>query len=155
MNKFLKKIKEIGQHTSDIECILVVGSVATETNTIGSDLDIMIITANKSFLVQDKGFIEYFGIVIKSKIEYYGAYTSIRVWYQDENEIEFGMVDPSWIFLPLDSSTRKVLTEGCIRSSLIRNIIVKIYHFKKYIFFCKKYLRKLCIYYIILRQLVP
>lgn len=72
----------------------------------------MIITANKSFLVQDKSFIEYFGIVINSKIEYYGAYTSIRVWYQDENEIEFGMVDPSWISLPLDSGTRKVLTEG-------------------------------------------
>ena len=47
-----------------------------------------------------------------SKIEYYGACTSIRVWYQDENEIEFGMVDHSWISLPLDSGTRKVLTEG-------------------------------------------
>ena len=150
-----KKLKEIGQHTSDIECILIVGSVARGTNTIGSDLDIMIITANKSFLVQDKSFIRYFGIVINSKIEYYGACTSIRVWYQDENEIEFGIVDPSWISLTLDYGTRKVLTEGCIRSSLIRNIIVKIYHFKKYIFFCKKYLRKLCIYYIILRQLVP
>lgn len=97
----------------------------------------------------------YFGIVCNSKIECYGTCTSIRVWYQDENEIEFGIVDPSWISLTLDSGTRKVLTEGCIRSSLIRNIIVKIYHFKKYIFFCKKYLRKLCIYYIILRQLVP
>lgn len=150
-----KKLKEIGQHTSDIECILIVGSLARGTNTIGSDLDIMIITANKSFLVQDKSFIGYFGIVCNSKIECYRACTSIRVWYQDENEIEFGIVDPSWISLTLDSGTRKVLTEGCIRSSLIRNIIVKIYHFKKYIFFCKKYLRKLCIYYIILRQLVP
>ena len=110
--QFFKKLKEIGQHTSDIECILVVGSVVTETNTIGSDLDIMIISSNKSFLVHDKSFIEYFGIVINSKIEYYGAYTSIRVWYQDENEIEFGIVDPSWISLPLDSGTRKVLTEG-------------------------------------------
>ncbi|CDD50075.1 nucleotidyltransferase domain protein [Firmicutes bacterium CAG:308] len=87
--QIFKKLKEIGQHTSDIECILVVGSVATGTNTIGSDLDIMIITANKSFLVQDKSFIGYFGIVINSKIEYYRACTSIRVWYQDENEIEF------------------------------------------------------------------
>lgn len=111
INKFLK-IKEIDQHTSDIECILVVGSVARGTNTIGSDLDIMIITTNKSFLVQDKSFIEYFGIVINSKIEYYRACTSIRVWYQDENEIEFEIVDPSWISLPLDSGTRKVLTEG-------------------------------------------
>lgn len=107
-----KKLKEIGQNTSDIECILVVGSVAKETNTIGSDLDIMIITTNKSFLVQDKSFIEYFGIVCNSKIECYGTCTSIRVWYQDENEIEFGIVDPSWISLPFDFGTRKVLTEG-------------------------------------------
>lgn len=107
-----KKLKEIGQHTSDIECILIVGSVARGTNTIGSDLNIMIITTNKSFLVQDKSFIEYFGIVINSKIEYYRACTSIRVWYQDGNEIEFEIVDPSWISLPLDSGTRKVLTEG-------------------------------------------
>lgn len=49
-----KKLKEIGQHTSDIECILVVGSVAKETNTIGSDLDIMIISSNKSFLYKIK-----------------------------------------------------------------------------------------------------
>lgn len=150
-----KKLKEIGQHTSDIECILIVGSVARGTNIMGSDLDIMIISSNKSFLVHDKSFIEYFGIVCNSKIECYGICTSIRVWYQDENEIEFGIVDPSWISLTLDSGTKKVLTEGCIRSSLIRNIIVKIYHFKKYIIFCKKYLQKLCIYYIILRQLVP
>lgn len=72
----------------------------------------MIITTNKSFLVQDKSFIEYFGIVINSKIEYYRACTSIQVWYQDENEIEFEIVDPSWISLPLDSGTRKVLTGG-------------------------------------------
>lgn len=49
-----KKLKEIGQHTSDIDCILVVGSVAKETNTIGSDLDIMIISSNKSFLYKIK-----------------------------------------------------------------------------------------------------
>ena len=84
-----KKLKEIGQHTSDIDCILIVGSVAKGTNIIGSDLDIMIITTNKSFLVQDKSFIEYFEIVINSKIKYYRACTSIRVWYQDENEIAF------------------------------------------------------------------
>lgn len=31
-----KKLKEIGQHTSDIECILIVGSVARGTNIMGS-----------------------------------------------------------------------------------------------------------------------
>lgn len=129
-----KKLKEIGQHTSDIECILIVGSVAKGTNIIGSDLDIMIITTNKSFLVQDKSFIEYFEIVINSKIKYYRACTSIRVWYQDENEIAFWIVDPSWISLPFDSGTRKVLTEGykiiIDKKHYCQNLpLKKIYHF--------------------------
>lgn len=55
----------------------------------GLRLDIMIISSNKSFLVHDKSFMGYFRIVCNSKIEYYRACTSIRVWYQDENEIEF------------------------------------------------------------------
>lgn len=143
-----KKLKEIGQHTSDIECILIVGSVARGTNIMGSDLDIMIISSNKSFLVHDKSFIEYFGTVCNSKIECYGTCTPIRVWYQDENEIEFGIVDPSWISLTLDSGTKKVLTEGCIRSSLIRNIIVKFTTLKNISFFVKNTCEN-CVYIIL------
>lgn len=44
--------------------------------------------------------------------EYYGECTSVRVWYESGLEVEFGIVEPSWISLPLDNGTHKVLSDG-------------------------------------------
>ena len=41
-----------------------------------------------------------------------GACTSIRAWYNDGKEVEFGIVEPSWISTPLNSGTYKVLSDG-------------------------------------------
>lgn len=43
--------------------------------------------------------------------EEYGACTSIRVFYQNA-EIEYGLVDMTWIASPLDAGTRRVLEDG-------------------------------------------
>ena len=37
---------------------------------------------------------------------------ALRVWYKDGKEVEFGIVDPSWISIPLDAGTYKVLSDG-------------------------------------------
>ena len=34
------------------------------------------------------------------------------MWYGDGKEVEFGIVEPSWISIPLDSGTIKVLSDG-------------------------------------------
>ncbi len=52
------------------------------------------------------------GKVYRQQTEYYGACTSVRVWYEGGAEIEFGLVEPSWIALPLDEGTRRVLSDG-------------------------------------------
>lgn len=52
------------------------------------------------------------GVLKKRQTEYYGICTSIRVWYTDECEVEFGIVEPSWIENPLDAGTYKVLSDG-------------------------------------------
>ena len=48
----------------------------------------------------------------EQQTEYYGACTSIRVWYEDGREVEFGIVDPTWVSKPLDAGTHKVLSDG-------------------------------------------
>ena len=48
----------------------------------------------------------------KKQTGYYGACTSIRVWYKDGPEVEFGIVEPSWMSMPLDDGTHKVLSDG-------------------------------------------
>lgn len=112
LEKFFEELKEYAKNTSHIESIIVVGSYARGTNKENSDIDIVIITSNKTGMIADQKFVQKFGSVCKQQTEYYGACTSIRVWYKDGKEVEFGMVDPSWIARPLDCGTFKVLSDG-------------------------------------------
>lgn len=110
--EFISKLKEYAENSSHIESVLIVGSYARGTNKENSDIDIIIITSNKSEMVTEQLFTQAFGKVHKQQTEYYGACTSIRVWYGDGKEVEFGIVEPSWISIPLDSGTFKVLSDG-------------------------------------------
>ena len=90
----------------------MVGSYAKGTYIETSDIDLVIITSNKEEMLKNQEFINLFGDVNKSQIEYYGACTSIRVWYMDGKEVEIGIVDLTWIEKPLDKGTKKVLNDG-------------------------------------------
>ena len=116
---------EFSVNAPDIESAIIVGSYARGTNKENSDLDVVIITTNKAGMVAEQNFIQYFGEVHKKQTEYYGACTSIRVWYRNGLEVEFGIVEPSWIRKPLDDGTKKVLEDG------YKVILDKKYHFEK------------------------
>ena len=109
---FFDRLKEYAWNTPHIESIIMVGSYARGTNTESSDLDIVIITSNKPGMMATRDFTQKFGTVYKQQTEYYGACTSIRVWYKDGKEVEFGIVEPSWISMPLDTGTFQVLSDG-------------------------------------------
>ena len=109
---FFDKLKEYARKTSHIESIVVVGSYARGTNKENSDLDLVILTSNKPDMAANQDFVQDFGEVYKQQTEYYGACTSIRVWYKDGKEVEFGIVDPTWVSKPLDAGTHKVLSDG-------------------------------------------
>lgn len=110
--KFFNDLKEYAESTSHIESILIVGSYARGTNKENSDLDIVIITSNKSDMITKQDFTQEFGEVYKQQTEYYGACTSVRAWYSDGKEVEFGIVEPSWVAIPLDTGTYQVLSDG-------------------------------------------
>ncbi|HIT70590.1 MAG TPA: nucleotidyltransferase domain-containing protein [Candidatus Scatovivens faecipullorum] len=112
MKKMLKDIKQWAENEKQVESIIVVGSYARGTYKKTSDIDLVIITSNKKEMLKNQNFIKVFGDVNKSQIEYYGACTSIRVWYKDGKEVEFGIVNPTWIEKPLDNGTNKVLSDG-------------------------------------------
>lgn len=112
IKNFMNTLKDFSENNSYIESVIIVGSYARGTNKESSDLDIVIITPNKSEMIRNQDFVQVFGEVYQKQTECYGACTSIRVWYKSGQEVEFGIVEPSWIEKPLDSGTNKVLSDG-------------------------------------------
>jgi len=77
-----------------------------------SDIDLCILTTEKSEIISNLNIFYQFGNSEKVNIEYYGAVTSIRVWYRNGFEVEYGIAEISWIDRPLDSGTHQVLSDG-------------------------------------------
>lgn len=110
--QFMRSITAWAKEERTIQCVLLVGSYARGTNHISSDIDLLLLTTAKPFFLQQLDFIHQFGKVSHYQIEEYGACTSIRVWYKDGQEVEYGLVTPSWLKLPLDHGTWSVLQDG-------------------------------------------
>lgn len=109
---FLDKIKDSAEKSDMINAVVLVGSYAREEQREDSDVDLVIISTTPKLFLQDEGFINDFGKVTKTQKEDYGMVTSIRVWYEDGMEVEFGITSPLWISKPLDEGTLKVLKDG-------------------------------------------
>lgn len=110
--KLIDAVKQWAEENRKIESVIIVGSYARGTNTDTSDLDLVILTPCRDEMVENQEFTELFGKITKRQTEYYGACTSVRVWYQSGMEVEFGLVKPSWIDVPLDPGTYQVLSDG-------------------------------------------
>ncbi len=112
IEQFLQSVADWGTNNPSIECIILVGSYARGNYHANSDIDLCIITPEKDQMLEELSFVALFGEIVKKQIENYGACTSFRVWYKDSKEVEFGLVEPSWIALPLDPGTSHVLRDG-------------------------------------------
>jgi uncharacterized protein len=112
LNEFLNAVKQWGTETPSVQAIILIGSYARGTSKPDSDIDLCILSSQKQKLLSDTNWLSCFGTMINQQVEFYGAVTSLRVWYLEGFEVEYGLADPSWIFLPLDEGTRRVLSDG-------------------------------------------
>lgn len=94
-----------------VEALILVGSYARGDFRPDSDIDIMIISGKKESLLNSE-WVHIFGEPEKQIVEEYGKCTSLRVFYSDGTEIEYGIVDTSWLDMPLDNGTKRVLDDG-------------------------------------------
>lgn len=99
---------------SDVQAIALVGSYARGAARDDSDIDLVILTDQPQKYLDDIKWTERFGSVEKYQTEDYGKLISIRVWYQNGPEVEYGITTPDWAATPLDAGTREVILGGMI-----------------------------------------
>lgn len=120
----LQELQSFAQSEPDIQAIFLVGSYARGTPKPTSDVDIVIVSEQKEARLHRFDWLNRFGRVKRIQTEYYGACTSLRVWFEKDYEVEFGLVLPSWLSLPLDDGTRRVLSDGyvCLAGTVDENL---------------------------------
>ena len=88
----------------DVQGIALVGSYARGAAREDSDIDLVVLTYQPGKYLGDLLWIERFGTVDKHQTEDYGKLISLRVWYQNGAETEFGitiMCAPNHLHYPL------------------------------------------------------
>jgi predicted nucleotidyltransferase len=112
LESFLAQVKQWAEQQSDIKGVLLVGSYARGAARTDSDVDLIILTASPQHYLDSISFADNFGSVAKWEKEDWGRVTSLRVWYQDGFEVEYGIAWPDWASQPLDAGTLQVVSAG-------------------------------------------
>ena len=111
---FLKSFLQWVRSQNDIVGVALVGSEARNTATMESDVDLVVVSSKADHYLQDRSWVHLFGKVQRQQVEDYGKLISLRAWYEDGLEVEFGITDESWAGLPLDEGTRQVISDGMV-----------------------------------------
>lgn len=110
--RFLDDFSHWAYEQPDIQAVALVGSYARNAATPASDVDLVILTQEPGRYLDDLAWTQLFGETRRRQREDYGRLTSIRVWYGDGREIEYGITSVDWAALPLDEGSRRVLADG-------------------------------------------
>lgn len=112
VDQFLDEFTAWAAAQPDIQAVALVGSHARNAARPDSDVDLVVIAEQPELYVQNTGWIERFGRVERQQTEDYVKLISVRAWYADGREIEYGLTDPSWAALPLDPGSQQVIADG-------------------------------------------
>jgi len=112
VQNFLKKIKNWAHKNNDLDSLLLVGSYACNKAHQDSDIDLVLIFNNPKKYVNNLDWIKEFGEIESQEIEYWGRVTSIRTWYKNGIEVEFGITSAKWAEIPVDNGTFRVVSDG-------------------------------------------
>jgi predicted nucleotidyltransferase len=97
---------------ADVLAAALVGSHARGEATPDSDVDLVLLVEDPERYSGHPGWVERFGRVANRQIEDYGLVTSLRVWYEDGLEVEYGLTSAQWTAPPIDAGTLRTIREG-------------------------------------------
>ncbi len=92
--------------------VALVGSYARDEAKVDSDVDLVLLASAPKEFIDKPEWIKDFGVVKSYEVENWGLVTSLRVYYQIDLEVEFGMTTSEWASEPIDEGTRLVIDDG-------------------------------------------
>ncbi|HLO11653.1 MAG TPA: nucleotidyltransferase domain-containing protein [Pseudoneobacillus sp.] len=107
-----KKFKEWAEHQSQIKGVAIVGSFARGDFHCNSDVDFVIISTNKEAMIKLILSDFHYDAVHHFQLEEWGILTSLRIFYENGLEVEYGIVTNEWVAEPLDEGTISVVDNG-------------------------------------------
>jgi predicted nucleotidyltransferase len=105
---------EWAQRQSDVRGLALVGSYAYGRLRMASDVDLVLVTADKQAQVDGMAWAELLDRkprLIRS--QEWGPVTERRVRLRSGLVVELGVTTADWLAIPLDPGTAKVLRDGC------------------------------------------
>ena len=95
-----------------IEGLALAGSRARGTPTEESDVDLIILTSERDQYFRNVDWLSQLGEVQCFQRETWGVVETIRATYTGGLEVEYNFAAPSWVEVPVDAGTRRVVKEG-------------------------------------------
>jgi ribosomal protein S18 acetylase RimI-like enzyme/predicted nucleotidyltransferase len=112
--KYIEKVRQWAYTEESILALALVGSHARQQARPDSDIDFVIISDDVTKLENDVSWLNRFGTIVRQAKEKWGSVTAIRVFYDDGQEIEFGLALKSWAAIPADAGTKRVVKDGMV-----------------------------------------
>ncbi|MBZ0300217.1 MAG: nucleotidyltransferase domain-containing protein [Anaerolineae bacterium] len=110
---FLEQLDQWLAQESAISAVLLVGSHARGAARADSDIDLVLMADDPTVYLQDPRWLTVFGQVNRAEVEDWGMVQSIRVFYADGLEVEFGLTTSQWAAVdPVDAGTEGVVRDG-------------------------------------------
>lgn len=112
VSTFLQHVGAWAGHQPGVTAVYLVGSHARGDPSSSSDIDLVVLAEDPERFIRDQEWASTFGTITRSQVEEWGRVTSLRIWYADGLEAEFGLTDPGWNTETDDEETRAVIEEG-------------------------------------------
>jgi len=109
---FLDKVKQWAETKFDLTGLALVGSYARNEARVDSDLDLVLLAPDPQNFINEPEWIADFGPVTSYEVEDWGLVTSLRVFYEDGLEVEYGVTSSVWVNSPIDEGTHRVIADG-------------------------------------------
>ena len=109
---FLAGLLLWAQQRLDIEVVALVGSHARGEARPDSDIDLVILVEDPLRLLADTSWVSAMGEPLRQEVEDWGRVTSLRVWYVDGWEVEYGLTGLEWGSSSADEGDQRVIADG-------------------------------------------